>query len=541
VWHDEAVRWRGAQTAIGSALALLAVVAVAWLIGAVRGSASDLAAGVTPAPAGGAAPAPGTAPAAATAADPSDPSSVYAILDPVPSGSPLPAAFLGFSFEYSALEAYTGADPGALDPVFVQLLRNLAPSPGQPIVLRIGGNSTDSTWWPVGSQRPPAGVRYALTPAWVAEARALAGAVGAQLILGVNLAAGRPRLAAAEAQALLSGIGSRYVAAFEIGNEPDVYGVFPWYTGRHGRVFARPAGYDLGSFIHQVAGWDALLPAVELAGPAVAELPWMAGLPALVKAAPRLKVATVHRYPIQGCLANRSSPFYPSVANLLSDRSAQGMAAAIAPYVAGAHGQGLQFRVDELNSAALAGCLGRAGVSDTFASALWMLDALFNLASVGVDGVNIHSLPSAAYEPFTFRRGAAGWQAFVHPDYYGMLMFAQAFPVGARLLPVNAPAGPVKVWATRAPDGSTRVALINKDSRPHRVELQLPPTPGQAELEWLRAPTASATAGVTMGGQSFGSDTATGRLAAPRLEPVPQMLGWYSIEVPADSAALLTR
>jgi hypothetical protein len=122
-----------------------------------------------------------------------------------------------------------------------------------------------------------------------------------------------------------------------------------------------------------------------------------------------------------------------------------------------------------------------------------------------------------------------------------MLMFAHAFPVGARLLPVSAPAGPVKVWATRAPDGSTRVALINKDSRTHRVELQLAPASQQAELEWLRGPTASATSGVTLGGQSFGFETATGRLAAPRLEPVSQMLGWYSIEVPADSAALLTR
>ena len=93
-----------------------------------------------------------------------------------------------------------------------------------------------------------------------------------------------------------------------------------------------------------------------------------------------------------------------------------------------AHARGVQFRVDELNSAALAGCPARPGVSNTFASALWMVDALFNLASVGVDGVNVHTLPGAGYELFTFRRTRAGWQAFVHPDYYGLLMFAQALP-----------------------------------------------------------------------------------------------------------------
>jgi hypothetical protein len=201
----------------------------------------------------------------------------------------------------------------------------------------------------------------------------------------------------------------------------------------------------------------------------------------------------------------------------------------------------VQFRVDELNSAALAGCLGRTGVSNTFASALWMVDTLFNLASVGVDGVNVHSLPGAAYELFTFRRTARGWQAFVHPDYYGMLMFAQAFPAGARLIPVHAPAGPVKVWATLGLDGHTRVTLINKDSRPRRVKLRLPPSGLPAEVEWLRAPSPSATSGVTLGGQSFGAETGTGVLGPEHGQPVAGRLGTYSIELPPASAAILTR
>jgi hypothetical protein len=283
------------------------------------------------------------------------------------------------------------------------------------------------------------------------------------------------------------------------------------------------------------------LPDVPLAGPAAATLPWMAGVGALLQDEPSLHVVTVHRYPLKGCLEDRNSPAYPSVSNLLSDRAAKGLAAAVAPYVAVAHARGAQFRVDELNSAALAGCLSRTGVSNTFASALWMVDTLFNLASVGVDGVNVHTLPGAAYELFTFRRGAAGWQAFDHPDYYGMLMFAQAFPAGARLLAVHAPPGPVKVWATSAPDGHTRVTLINNDSRPHRVELQLSPTTGPAELEWLRAPGVTATSGVTLGGQSFGAETGTGLLGAPRLQRVAQLFGFYSVELPPDSAALLTR
>ncbi len=543
MWHDEPVRWRRAQTRILPALTLLVLGAAVWLVVATKKSDSDSARAAAPSGDPAVPTVHPAIPKPTRPAPPADPGipTMYASVGAQPTGPARPPGFLGLSIEYSALEAYAGASPAALDPVFVQLLRNLAPAPGQPLVLRIGGNSTDATWWPVKGISPPAGVRYSLTPTWLADTRALAAALPAQLIMGVNLAAGLPRLAGAEARALLNGIGRAHLAAFEIGNEPDVYSVFRWYTGRHGPVFARSAGYGLSAFMAQLARWRAALPDVPLAGPAVAELPWMSGLSSLLQAEPSLRTVTVHRYALQGCLANRSSPSYPSVANLLSDHAAEGLAAGIAPYVTAAHAQGAQFRVDELNSAALAGCLGRTGVSSTFASALWMVDALFNLASVGVDGVNVHSLPGAAYELFTFQRTAAGWQAFVRPDYYGMLLFARAFPSGARLLPVRAPAGPVKIWATRAADGRTRVTLINKDSQPHRVELQLPPSTAQAEVQWLRAPSASAGSGVTLGGQGFGAETATGRLGAPQLQPVSQTFGSYAVDLPADSAALLTR
>jgi hypothetical protein len=478
--------------------------------------------------------------AAPVAGDPIPSSAVYATVDATPAGSRLPVGFLGLSLEYSALEAYTGADPANLDPVFVQLLRNLG-GPGGSLNVRIGGNSTDATWWPVRGMSRPAGVSYALTPGWLASARALATGLGAKLILGVNLAAGRPRLSAAEAAALVQGVGAENLAALELGNEPDVYSVFPWYRNQRKPVFARGSGYGLKSFLAEARRAVGTFPPDVLAGPASAELPWLSAVPALLAAEPRLRMVTVHRYPIQGCLRNPSSAFYPSIPNLLSDRSSVGMAASLAPYVALAHAHGLQFRVDELNSAALAGCLGRPGISSSFASALWMLNTLFNLASVGVDGVNIHSLPGAAYEVFTFGRGPAGWQAFVHPDYYGMLMFAQAFPPGAQLMPVQMAAGPVKVWATHAADGHTRVTLINQDSRPHPVELQLPSAGGPGSLEWLRAPSVSATTGVTLGGQTFGAETSTGSLPAPQLQPASQLLGWYSIQLPPYSAALLTR
>jgi hypothetical protein len=471
-------------------------------------------------------------------AKPPDPV-VSASVDSNPSGQPLPAGFAGVSLEYGALRSYTGGDPKAVNPVLIGLLRGLAPG-GQAPILRIGGDSADSTWWPIRGITPPGGVSYSLTRGWLRATEALASALGAKLIMGVNLAGDNPGLAAAEARALLAGIARRYVQALEIGNEPDVYGIFPWYRTKDGRwVYSRPHDYSLAQFIDQFSQWRASLPSVPLAGPAFAELGWLSGLAQFVDAERAVRVVTVHRYPLRACFTNPSISGYPTIPALLSDTSSAGVAQAVAPYVGTAHARGLAFRVDEMNSAS---CTGKKGVSDSFAAALWVLDTLFNLASVGVDGVNIHSLPGAPYELFTFRHTKSGWEAFVHPEYYGMLLFSQAFPRGARQLPTTtSPSGPVKVWATRGSDSTTRVLVINKDQEHgYQVQLQVPGTVGVAQLERLQAPSASATGGVTLGGRTFGNETRTGTLPGPpRTETVSGALGTFAITLPPASAVLL--
>ena len=68
-------------------------------------------------------------------------------MSPTPTGQPMPPSFLGVSLEYQALHVYTGRDPSHVDPVFIQLLRKLAP--GQSPIVRIGGDSADYSWWPI--------------------------------------------------------------------------------------------------------------------------------------------------------------------------------------------------------------------------------------------------------------------------------------------------------------------------------------------------------------------------------------------------------
>jgi hypothetical protein len=452
-----------------------------------------------------------------------------------PSGRPLPGGYLGLSLEYTTLLAYAGDDPSGLNPTFLQLIRNL--NPNQSPWIRIGGDSTDWTWWPAAGVRKPPGVTFTLTPAWLRVAHSLAVALGAKMMLGIQLEADSRPVASAEAGAMLRTVGAKHIGAFELGNEPEVYGALPWYhTASDAPVTGRPRGYDLTKYIPDFNAVSQGLPAsVPIAGPASGGPEWLAGAARFEAANPRVRMMTFHRYPLARCITNPSNPQYPTMAHLLAPYSSALLAHSVAAAVHTAHAHGATFRVDELNSVS---CRGVPGISDTFASALWAIDGLFNFAAVGVDGVNVHTLVQANYMPFTFTHDKRGWQAHVRPLYYGLAMFARAMPPGSRLLPVagGSHSGLLQTWATRAPDGTVRVVLIN-ESRRRTVALSVPGT-SSATVTRLTAGALRAKSGVSIGGQSYGPDgTLRGTARATVLRTVR---GRYVVDVPSASAALLT-
>jgi Glycosyl hydrolase family 79 C-terminal beta domain len=437
---------------------------------------------------------------------------------------------------------YTGSNPTAINPVLVRLIRNLAP--GQRPSLRIGGNSTDETWWPLPDVAPSPGINYTLTRSWMATTRTLAAETGGRLILGLNLKLNSAAEVAAEANAYRTDIGRRYIQAFEIGNEPELYSINPFYYRDPGQVpvYSRARGYDFAAYAQEVAAFAKRLATATFAGPATGNSAWLTRVPKLFGTEPGLKMVTYHRYPLLECFTKPGDPIYPTIPNLLTLNASRGLLAGAGPYIALAHRHGALFRVDELNSVA---CKGKAGVSDTFASALWMLDTLFAMARSGVDGVNIHTLPEAVYKPFTFDHVGRQWVATVRPEYYALLMFTQAAPAGSRLLAVSpsaAAGADVRARAALTPGGLIHLVLINDSlTTDHVVVVQAPRRTRAAVLERLTAPSAGATDGVTLAGQSFGTQTTTGTLTgAFQAEHLTPVNGHYEITLPAASAAMVS-
>jgi hypothetical protein len=463
-------------------------------------------------------------------------------------GQPVPADFVGLAITYKEIPLLAGSTPQSVNPLFVQLLNGLDPS-GRPSI-RIGGQSADRAWWPVRGIRRPLGVTYDLTARWAADAHALAAALDAQYLLGINLEANRAQISQTEAAQLISRIGRRYVAALEIGNEPQLYTSVPWYRSQAGHalpwyshdgtpVFARPSTYAPQDFVQEVSRTLKVVPGLPIAGPGTSSQPWEGAFNQLLSPHSRLRTFTSHAYGLNQCVNNPATPTYPSVAHMVSLTASRGEVSQIGPYVAAAHRNGAAFRIDEMGSVT---CNPPHGVPNTLASALWVLDALFTMAGDGVDGVNLHTFPGSANGLFDFSTAHGKPRASVHSLYYGALMFAQAAPAGSRLLRVvSGSKGPLRAWATRAPDHRIRILLVNDSlASSARAVVRTPVVPGPADLERLRASSAYATSGVTLGGKTFGAATSTGVLGPPVPQTIAPHGGTYSVTLPAGSAGLLT-
>ena len=211
---------------------------------------------------------------------------------------------------------------------------------------------------------------------------------------------------------------------------------------------------------------------------------------------------------------------------------------------------GLPFRLEEANSMYDGGA---EDVSDTFASALWVLDFLHWWAAHQCAGINLHTGDKVAARDMNKRcRYALFWTSDkgynVHPVGYG----TKAFDVGGigTSLPVatsgnyNTNAGTgvnLTAYAVRGEDGKYYVTVINKEfgdppcDVDANIDLGLPVK--RVEVMYLTAPDGNVAAktGVTLGGAEI-QDNAVWKGKWTKLKG---SAGPVKVRVPGASAAVV--
>ena len=432
-------------------------------------------------------------------------------------GRPIASDFIGLSYESAILAAGDTLTPE--NESVLGLIRSL----GHTGVIRIGGNSSERTVWGADAKPVESG-SFVIVPASIERLAAALRALRWKLIYGLNLARGTPEGAADEAAYVSRAVGANLLA-FQIGNEPDGFG--RWTA-------VRPRDYGAAAFLAEWRTFHkairARLPDAPFAGPDVAaETDWVA---ALAERHPDGLVLLTRHYYGDG---PAGAPHVTLGKLLRSDRQILPVLEELARY---RRAYGLPYRIVEANSVYNE---GQPGVSDTLGAALWGLELMFEAAAAGAAGINFHGGAhnfrpdeDKAYTPIA---RSAGGHHRAAPLYYGILTFAQA--ARGTLVPVRVSGvGQVKAFAVRAPEGTLRVCLINKDfAHGERVRID----PGRSFIAWsiirLTGPAADATADIALGGSRVDE---FGAWAPARSEAAHSAGRGITVDLPAASAAVVS-
>jgi len=499
-------------------LAALALAAAAALALAASGGGEDVDRGRAGGPAH---PASSALPAPAPATLPAVPVSVQ--VQASRRGRTVPAQFLGLSFEASELAqiATFGASGN-----MVGLLRSLGPG-----LLRFGGVSADTRIaWTDAATPLPSWAGQKLQAADLSRLGVLARRSGWPVLLTVGLAHYSPTSAAREVAAARAALGP-LLAGVEIGNEPDAY-------ARHGfrSLPWTPARYDtqVAAYRRAIARVAAGVP---LASPGVSGSHSFVRWGRSVARSARPALLTGHHYPL-GC---HQMPA-PSIEGLLSAATRRSAALSLKRYMTVSRSTRIPFRMDEAGSVS---CGGRAGISNTFAAALWATDYITQAMAAGVTGINFQGNPAyclgysplCASSPAALARGTLTAQ----PVWYALLLTKALegdTPLASRSSSAQQPN--LAVRTMQAPDGTLHAVIIDDEppgSPPAAVSLHVGAGYRAASVLALAAPSPQATSGVTLGGRQVRAD---GSWSAPAAATEPVTGGVLTVTVQPSSAALVT-
>lgn len=402
-------------------------------------------------------------------------------------------------------------------------------------VVRFGDGSND-VWTPAGKGQT-AGQTSQVDVNNLASFLKIA---GCQCLYGINLGgygpgaatygvATTPTLAAEEVAYVSQELGSS-LYGIEIGNEPDAYintffaGLSPkwnvsdlesvWTTFRNAIVGSTPNAPITGPLCGTV------LPVITV---------WME--PFAAAEGNDLSVLTQHYY--RGNAA--ATPTY-TVAELVAPDTTL-ISSFLQPLQQTAQSIGKPYRISECNSYYNGGL---AGVSNAYASALWVIDFMYNCAQYGSAGVNFHGGSNLNYTAIIDSNGTI---TGVRPLYYGILMFALAGQ--GTLYTTNLSAGSLNAtaYAVKTSTG-LNIIINNKDSAENlEVTITVPQAVNTATLmvmtqatSGVSGPSLAALSGVTIQGASVGANASFSPSAAYTLTTGSTQLTCY---VPYLSAVLI--
>jgi len=429
-------------------------------------------------------------------------------------------AFAGLSYEKSKLYGplFTASNSDLIG-MFMRLGSS---------VLRVGGNSVDRNVWTPNGPGQTAGQ---IAPSDVNSLAAFVKAAGWQCLYGINLGgaatgATTPALAAAEVAYAAQQFGSSLLG-IEIGNEPDLY-------GDPGNYFA--GNWSLTQFLTLWGQFRAAIlastPSVPITGPADAgnESTWTVPFGETVTKS-EITLLTQHYYRANGQLPTSTAAYL-----ITPDPTLTANLAILEP---GAQTIGVPYRMSECNSFYNG---GSSGVSDSYASSLWVIDYLFNCVQGGAVGVNFHGGGDGpGYTPIADSDGSV---VEARPEFYGILLFTLAGKGTLYDTQISAGSLNVTAYAVQTSSGSLNLIVVNKDLTQNlQLSAQLPQSASSATLlamtqlsSGATPPDLSATSGVTIQGASVNPDGTFAPSAAYTLNPIGSQLACY---VPALSAVLI--
>ncbi|KZT43267.1 hypothetical protein SISSUDRAFT_978381 [Sistotremastrum suecicum HHB10207 ss-3] len=444
-------------------------------------------------------------------------------------------SLVSLSIEGDRWSEWAGSD--SPNTFFINVLSNLKTYTGTPPMLRVGGDSEDNTNFDPSATSdedvyPPASPTnifpeassVVVGPSYYASSQYMPS--GTQMIWGVNFGTDNTTAATLEAESILGAFQSSAVKnanvslhLLEIGNEPDRYVL----TKR------RPSSYDFKAY---VAEWSAFVAQVSsAAGFSGANSPGLMGLSlghittagfttqnglsgGLLQTSAGKLITTMSQHHYQGSTTSGTA----RIGDLMDKKLIRGNLTAFSDDITATRKAGLKYDLGETNTYSGHGILN---ISNSAASAIWLVDYSLQAATLGVERLFFHNGIGYAYnliQPVALNKSLSGiplqtpLAAHVQPAYYGALVVAEFLGNSSSrtITELSTSSDTLAGYALYTPSGLSSVVLINSapflsstsGSRPI-TSVNLGLAGMTMNVKRLDIGRTDDTSGLSWGGQSF--------------------------------------